>query len=274
MIHVKETRIGCSGWSYNAWVGPFYPRGSKPTDYLKLYSRVFDTVEIDSTFYSAPSDIVVNNWFKNTPDGFIFCPKMQNDVTHKNKLKNVDIILEKFLESVKRLKSKLGMILIQLPPAFSFEDDMESLKEFLPLLPDKLEFAVEFRNNSMFTEPVYKLLEDYNITLAWSEIPMAKNPGVLTTDKVYLRLVGDRTIKESQFGKVQRNSDEEIEVWSGRVKKQRDDIEKVYIYSNNHFQGFGPATANIMYRKLGLEERKFTRIQDFIQSETGQRTLF
>lgn len=271
---MKELRIGCSGWSYRAWVGPFYPPGTKLRDFLKLYSRVFETVEIDSTFYSTPADFVVRKWLDSTPDDFIFCPKMPGQITHDNKLKNVDVILEKFLGTMRKLKPKLGTILIQMPPSFSYDAGLDDLKDFLSLLPNDLEFAIEFRHDSLFNDTIYNMLGDHNVTLAWSEIPMAKNPAVSTTRQAYLRLVGDRSIKESEFGSIQREKSSEINHWAGILQERGDNIEKAYVYSNNHFQGFGPATANMMYRTLGLEERRFTRIQDFIQSQSGQKTLF
>lgn len=271
---MSETRIGCSGWSYKTWVGPFYPQGTKQGDFLKLYSRVFDTVEIDSTFYTPPSEMMINRWSAQTPHNFLFCPKMYGKVTHDNKLNNVEVILRNFLDNISKLGSKLGPVLIQMPPSFSFDKGVDSLKEFLPLLPKDLHFAIEFRHNSWFVDSTYSLLSDNNVTLAWSEIPMAKNPGVLTSDKVYLRLVGDRSIKESDFGKVQRDKDLEINKWAGMLDDKKDDIEKAYVYSNNHFQGFGPASANLMARALGLEERNFNSITNFIQSETKQKTLF
>ncbi len=231
-------------------------------------------MEIDSTFYSIPADFVVKKWFVSTPDDFIFCPKMPGQITHDNRLNNVDVILEKFLATIRKLEPKLGLILIQMPPSFSYDSGIQALKDFLPILPTDLEFAVEFRHDSLFNSTVYNMLADHKVTIAWSEIPMAKNPAVSTTTQAYLRLVGDRSIKESQFGSIQKDRNSEINRWAGILDGKKDDIEKAYVYSNNHFQGFGPATANMMYRALGLEDRKFTRIQDYLQSQSGQRTLF
>lgn len=271
---MENLKIGCSGWSYQGWVGPFYPEHTKPGDFLRLYSKVFDTVEIDSTFYNIPAEFVISKWFESTDDEFIFCPKMPRQITHENRLRNVDVILEKFLESINKLKHKLGIILIQMPPSFSYDQGSQVLKDFLELLPEENEFAIEFRHSSLFNEDTYKILEKHQVALAWSEVPMVKNPAVLTAKNLYLRLVGDRSIKESEFGKMQKNRDREISHWSGLIGERKDDIEKAYVYSNNHFQGFGPATANQMFRALGLQERNFSRIQEHIQSETGQKTLF
>ncbi len=271
---MKELRIGCSGWSYKGWVGPLYPPGTKPGDFLALYSKLFNTVEIDSTFYAPPADFVIEKWLKSTPDGFIFCPKLPGLITHENKLNGVDVILEKSLLTICRLKPKLGPILVQLPPSLTYENGIESLSEFLPLLPGNLDFAIEFRNNSWFNETTFGLLRDHDVILSWSEIPMAKNPTIMTSKDVYLRLVGDRTIQESQFGTIQKKKEKELEHWAGALKEKQDEIEKAYVYSNNHFQGFGPGTVNLFRVKMGLPEIDFNRLIAGNNKNTRQRTLF
>src|SRR2546430_6164758 len=92
----ERLRIGCSGWSYQDWVGPFYPRDAKPGDYLKLYSTIFDAVEIDSTYYRTPSPLMVANWRKVTADGFIFSAKFPKKITHELKLRDSQAQLERF----------------------------------------------------------------------------------------------------------------------------------------------------------------------------------
>lgn len=271
---MTEYRIGCSGWSYKTWSGPFYPSGVKAGDFLRLYSKVFDTVEIDSTFYNIPPASVVSNWAKNVPDGFLFSPKMPGTITHDNRLANVEVLLDKFLESIMNLGGKLGMILIQLPPSFSYERDRESLRGFVENLPNELKFAVEFRHHSLFREDIYSLLENNGVTLAWSEIPMTGNPGVSTTTNAYLRLVGDRSIKDEDFGKIQKNRDDEMTRWSDKLKSVRDDVDLAYIYSNNHFQGFGPGTVNLFREKLGIPMIDWSGIQQEGNRGSGQRTLF
>src|SRR5207247_267317 len=92
----KRLRIGCSGWSYADWVGPFYPKDAKPGDYLHLYSTIFDAVEIDSTYYRTPSPLMVANWRKITTDGFIFSAKFPKKITHELKLRDSQAQLERF----------------------------------------------------------------------------------------------------------------------------------------------------------------------------------
>lgn len=266
-----EYRIGCSGWSYQGWVGTFYPPGTVKNNFLTLYSKIFDTVEIDSTFYNVPSKAVIHKWYTSTPDDFLFCPKLPRQITHDNRLANVDLLLEMFMDRIRILGQKLGRILIQLPPSFSYENGFDSLREFIKLLPEDFYFAIEFRHNSWFRENIFSLLESKQMTLTWAETTYTKTPENLTTKDLYLRLVGDRSIREEDFGHLQKDRDSTISMWAKRIENRIDDIERVYVYSNNHFQGFAPGTANIFRRKLGLSELSF---KDAIGTNNNQRTLF
>lgn len=266
-----EYRIGCSGWSYQGWVGPFYPPRTNQRDFLRLYSKVFDSVEIDSTFYSIPSASSVEKWFDSTPDSFLFCPKIPREITHENRLANADVLLEKFVERLRVLGPKIGMILIQLPPSLTYDEGFGSLKEFAGVLPEEFKFAIEFRHGSWFREDVFSTLESRHITLSWAETPYTKTPHVLTTEEVYLRLVGDRTIREEDFGHIQKDRVTEISGWADSLVKRKDDIKRAYVYSNNHFQGFAPGTVNILRKKLGLPELSFRSMSE---PDAGQKTLF
>src|SRR5881397_3826762 len=100
----KRLRIGCSGWSYADWVGPFYPKDAKPGNYLHFYSTIFDAVEIDSTYYRTPSPLMVANWRKVTADGFIFSAKFPKKITHELKLRDSQAQLERFYKSISELR--------------------------------------------------------------------------------------------------------------------------------------------------------------------------
>jgi len=261
-----DIKTGCSGWSYNQWVGPFYPPGTKSSYYLKIYSRIFDLVEVDSTFYRVPGESTMNAWKNSTPDDFTFTVKIPKSVTHDSRLKNVEKEVSPFIERMALLGKKLGCVLIQLPPSLSYGEGYPRLKQLLERLPSNPKFAVEFRHDSWFRDEVFFLLREKGVTLAWSEIPMAKVPSVITSDTVYLRLVGDRSIPEEQFGNVIKDRTSEIEYWTKELQGKKDMIRHAYVLSNNHFQGFGPATVNKFRRSIGLETVDFN-------SRAGQRTL-
>ena len=268
-----ELRIGCSGWSYKGWVGPFYPRNKGADSFLELYSRVFDTVEIDSTFYRIPEESMVYKWRNSTPDGFLFAPKMPKKITHEMNLLNAEPVLDSFIDAIRGLGRKLGPVLIQLPPFFAYETGYESFRNFITDLPQDVEFAVEFRHDSWFREDVFRLLEKYNVTLAWSEIPIVKPIKELTTNSVYLRMIGDRSIPEANFGRIQKDRPSEIRKWASEIKMREQDLEKAFIFSNNHFQGFSPATANLFREALGLKKIDWN-LKVRTSDPEKQRTLF
>ena len=124
-MSTKNILIGTSGWGYDEWVGPFYPRSLKKEDYLLYYSEIFYTNEINTSFYSIPSRGIVENWVKRTPENFLFSAKIPKVITHENKL-DLDACsdqLNYYLESMDPLigSRKLLAFLIQLPPSFEKE---------------------------------------------------------------------------------------------------------------------------------------------------------
>ncbi|MCL5437707.1 MAG: DUF72 domain-containing protein [Candidatus Thermoplasmatota archaeon] len=253
-------RIGCSGWSYRAWVGPFFPAGTGPADYLRQYSRIFDAVEIDSSFYGTPKASSIDNWKKATPENFLFHAKVPGDITHRKMLNDTEEELEHFLESVGRLGEKLGIVLFQFPPSFTFNEGYADLIRLMGNLPREVKFAMEFRNESWFREEVYRKLRASGIILAWSELPDLVTPEVITTDSVYLRLVGDRSINEKDFGKPVRDRSSKISRWGRIILEKEHELDHVFVSANNHYQGFAPATVNLVREVLGLGRMDWKKI--------------
>ena len=248
----ERLRIGCSGWSYQDWVGPFYPRDAKPGDYLKLYSTTFNAVEIDSTYYRTPSPLMVANWRKVTPQGFVFTAKFPKKITHELKLRDSLAQLERYYKSISELREKLGPLLIQLPPSFNYKKDKEALEIFVGQIDQKYKHAIEFRNKSWFKPDIYKLLESKNVALAWSENQYASTPPEATSDIAYLRMVGDRTI--TNFGGTQKDQSQVLKKWYDTLEEKSNLFKQGFIFFNNHFAGFGPGSVNEFRRLAGLAE--------------------
>lgn len=262
-------RVGCSGWSYADWLGPFYPKDAKPQDYLKIYSQVFDCVEIDSTFYRAPSAMMVQHWYNSTPSGFNFAPKIPKRVTHDQHLENAESYMAHFTTTLGQLREKLGPFVIQLPPSFKNPKHMKALKEFITNLSGNHRYAIEFRHKSWFSPEVEKLLAAHNISQVWSVNQYLTTPATVTADFVYLRLVGDRTI--SEFNKVQRDQSEAMKGWSRTLGEVGDSVKERFVFFNNHFAGFGPGSANEFRRLMGLVELDWSSLA---QGGLPQKTLF
>jgi uncharacterized protein YecE (DUF72 family) len=246
--------IGCSGWSYDAWLGHFYPSNLDRKDFLQYYSHVFDFVEIDSSFYRAPSLFMTKRWSLMTPDNFRFTAKFPRSITHEKRLSEPERHLRYFFDVMRPLRSKLLALLLQLPPSLTANEGLKKLEALIHMLDPDFRYAIEVRHKSWFDERVYKLLSDNNICLAWSQLDSIQTPPELSSDFVYLRFIGDRSIDEKNFGRVQKDRLKELRLWSDSVRRVKDKAKLAIVAANNHYAGFGPATANSFRKMVGLRE--------------------
>ena len=257
-----QYHIGCSGWSYTAWLGPFYPSKLENTDWLRYYSQIFDYVEIDSSFYRMPNTFMVKNWVKKTPDNFRFTAKFPKIITHDKHLVDVNEEVCTFLNNMEPLQEKTLALLIQLPPSMEIMPGLEGLKELLPYLDGRFRYAVEVRHSSWFQDLAYNFFTDNNICMAWSQLAHLRTPPIVTTDFLYVRFIGDRSIDEKDFGKIQKDRILEMKRWANEVKKaetgkirgRRNEVNLAMIAANNHYAGFGPGTASLFRKMVGLSE--------------------
>lgn len=247
---MSEIRLGTQGWSYPDWVGAFYPPGSKPADYLGFYSQVFDTVELDTTFYSTPRQALVRSWAENTPENFLFTAKLPQVITHEKHLANSEKELDEFVSAMRLLGPKLGALLIQCPPNLHYEE-RPALEAFLPLLPRDVSFAIEFRHRSWLRDDVLELLRQYNV--AWTIIDLYYMPRLLhlTADIAYVRWLGDRR-QISVFDHIQIDRGEQMHAWAEQLQEIAPRLRRILGFYNNHYAGHSPASVNQMKGLLGL----------------------
>jgi uncharacterized protein YecE (DUF72 family) len=270
--------IGCSGWSYTSWKGPFYPPNLENSDWLRFYSQVFDYVEIDSSFYRIPNQFMVKNWVKRTPDNFRFTAKFPKVITHDKYLVDVEEDVERFLENIEPLEKKTLALLIQLPPSIEIMSGLEGLRNLLPLLDDRFRYAVEVRHHSWFQDLAYNFFADNNLCLVWSQLAKIRTPPIVTTDFLYVRLIGDRSIDEKDFGKIQYERVSEMSNWAneiknvetGKEKGRKNEVSLAMIAANNHYAGFGPGTVNIFRNMVGLSELSWEN-QPQLEEQLRQR---
>jgi len=271
--------IGTSGWSYKEWVGAFYPTSA--TNKLSYYSKVFGTVEIDSTFYAYPSKGLVLGWARYTPDNFVFSVKLPQLLTHEKKLehaKGVEADLIRFLGLMKPLIAggKLGPILIQLPPSFSYEADYAKLSSFLKTVPEDLKFAVEFRHPSWLREEVWSLLRDCNVANVIVDEPLLPPDTVVTADFAFIRWHGHGTRPWYNY----RYPERQLKEWVPKVQEVTSRVKKTYGYFNNHFQGFAVENSLKMMGMLGVSTpqqdqagARATRFIDTGKSDLGEGSM-
>ncbi len=258
MINVLFSRlyVGTSGWDYEDWIGPFY---SSEKHLFFQYSEVFNTVEINSTFYSYPSANFIKGLARVAPLGFKFSAKIPREITHKKKLNpslGIENDLKRFLEIMHPLKAsgKLGAFLVQLPPLA--RKDLHHFEDFLNILPtEKYRFAVEFRHESWLCEQIYSLLEKYNVAFTIVDEPLLPPVIKVTAGFAYIRWHG----RGKRPWYYYMYSIKELEEWKPRVKKVMEETGIVFGYFNNHFRGYAPANALQMLNLLGIINRNQRR---------------
>jgi uncharacterized protein YecE (DUF72 family) len=227
----KAVRIGCSGWNYPHWRERVYERGLPPRRWLEHYATLFDTVEVNSTFYRLASRDAVAAWVKQTPDDFVFALKASRYLTHIKRLTDLHAGVERFFERIEPLigTPKLGPVLWQLPENFHRDD--RRLADALRALPPG-RHCFEFRHASWFCEEVYALLRKHGVALVIGDHPQRPfQSHAMTADWTFVRFhYGVR-------GRRGNYSQRELDEWARRIAGWRERIE-VFAYFNNDWEGF------------------------------------
>ena len=146
----------------------------------------------------------------------------------------------------------MKILVIQLPPSLSFTEAELNLDKMVRHLPENYRYAVEGRHPSWFTEKSYKFLSERKLCLVWNEVQGVLNPAEITTDYVYLRLIGDRSIPEEKFGTIQKDQAGSIMQWAQKLDEIKNKVSLAVVMANNHFEGFSPATANKLMLAMNL----------------------
>jgi len=235
--------IGTSGWHYKHWRGPFYPEKLPATKWLDYYTRHFDTVELNNTFYRLPLESGLDIWRESTPKGFCFAAKGSRFLTHMKKLKDPEAGVGKFFERVDRLGKKLGPIVFQLPPWW--EVNAERLEGFLDALPPRHRYAFELRNPTWHTPEIYRILRRHNAAFCIFEIAGFHSPCEVTANWTYIRLHGPGGAYQGSYPEAT------LQRWAERIGAWRTELRAVYIYFDNDQAAYAVENALELKRLVG-----------------------
>jgi len=240
--------LGTSGWSYKEWIGPLYMKEDK--SFLRAYTKVFKTVEIDSTFYRYPSKGTVMGWTRYSPEGFVYTAKLPKLITHEKKLdiaQGAEQELQKFADLMEPLVlgGKLGCILIQLPPSYIYKP--KQLEQFFKVMPTHLKFAIEFRHPSWVRTETWKLLQKYKVAYTIVDEPLLPPEVHFTSDIAYFRWHGKGKGPWYDY----RYKPEELEPWIPKVKEATANAKTVFGYFNNHYHGYAVENCLQVLEMLG-----------------------
>jgi len=163
---VNNLYLGCPIWSFKGWVGNFYPKGTKPADFLNIYSHRLTTIEGNTTFYAVPAQKTIESWVAETPETFRFCPKIPKAISHQGKLVDMIDRAHGFVDIMRQLGPRLGPMFLQLPPRYS-PNMLADLQAFLAVWPSDMRLAVEVRHldwfDSLHDESLDQLLSGHNM---------------------------------------------------------------------------------------------------------------
>jgi uncharacterized protein YecE (DUF72 family) len=233
---VKVLRVGCSGWNYPHWRERVYPKGLPARRWLEHYATLFDTVEVNTTFYRLPRRESVGAWVEETPPGFLFAVKASRFLTHMKRLTDMERGVARFYERIEPLvrSPKLGPALWQLPESFHRND--ERLAAALVRLPPG-RHCFEFRHPSWFVEDVYALLRKHGVALVVGDHPSRPfQTYELTAGWTFVRF------HHGSRGRNGNYSESELETWATRIGAWRRRVE-VFAYFNNDWNAYAVRNA-------------------------------
>lgn len=251
-----QVHVGCSSWTSDAWWGRVYPEKLADGERLAWYAQRFNCVEVDSSYYHVPPREMVANWGRKTPPDFRFTMKLTRDLLEAREPADREQ-LARFLENASSLGPKLGPILLQYTPGVKPGKAQARLTELWDLLDPKLRYAVELRDAAWYRGDtlswLLRELEQRKIALVWSYLTYVDVPARVTTDQLYVRFIGDHTtVPAETHGEVRVDRSREIALWADRVKAASEEVSSIFVFFNNHFQGFAPASVNLFRTALGL----------------------
>lgn len=240
--------VGTSGWSYGHWAkGRFYPVGLKPNQWLGFFSRHFDTVEINASYYRLPKPEMITRWHQQVAGGFRFAVKMWKRITHEKRLADCGEQLSGFLAVVNELAGKRGPLLVQLPPSLQCAPDL--LADFLVQLKRTLarirwRVTIEFRHSSWLCPEAIKLLDEHGVALCLADLPRCPITEPGEAGFVYLRRHGPGGSYGGCYTARQIGAD--ARRIAGWLKAGRD----VYVYYNNDIDGYAVDNARQLRERV------------------------
>ena len=238
-------RVGTSGWIYKHWRGTVYPEALRQREWFAHYATLFDSVEINNSFYRLPTEAAAEGWAAQAPPGFVYALKLGAFGSHRMKLRDAASWLPNHLNRVERLGAHAGPTLVQLPPRW--KRNAERLDEFLTVAPKHLRWAVELREPSWLHDEVYGVLRRHGAALCIHDL-LAGHPWELTADWTYVRFHGPHATERAYAGRYGPGG---LEGAADRLERWRDEGCDVYAYFNNDDSGYAVQDALWLRQRLG-----------------------
>jgi uncharacterized protein YecE (DUF72 family) len=243
-----EIFVGCAKWGRKDWVGKIYPKGTKEADFLSLYSKHFNCIELNATFYRMPTVSQTRGWKNKVGKDFRFCPKFVDQITHIKRLKDAKELTDRFFEGISGFEENLGPIFLMPHPGMG-PKTLDTIEHFIQSLPKDVDLFVELRHPQWFEDPeafqaVFSMLEK-NKTGSIITDASGRRDCVhmrLTTREAFLRFVGNG-LHPTDYTRV--------DSWVQRIKSWMEQgIEKVYFFMHQHEEIHSPELSKYVIQEL------------------------
>ncbi|KAA8486772.1 uncharacterized protein YecE (DUF72 family) [Arcticibacter tournemirensis] len=237
--------IGCSGFHYKHWKGTFYPEKLAQSKWFDYYCRFFNTLELNVTFYRFPQLSFLQNWYLKSPSGFHFAVKAPRLITHYKQFSGVADMTSDFYHTIREgLKEKLGCVLFQMPPRFSFS--RERLEKIIRSVDNSYPNVLEFRHQTWWREDVYNTLRAHNISFCGMSHPILPPEVISNTSLLYYRLHGMEQLYASNY------EEQQLSALIETIRKNANTTD-AYIFFNNDINTFAVHNGLLMNRLAGIE---------------------
>ena len=234
-MKLDRIRVGCSGWQYKHWRGDFYAAELSTSQWFEQYTRVFDTVEINNSFYRWPAPETFAKWREQAPSGFLYAVKASRFLTHMKKLKDPEEPIERTFENAQHLGGHLGPMLYQLPPRWGL--NLERFQHFLRTLPKRRMHAIEFREPSWYVDSVFDLLRRHRVALCLHDMQGSSTGKIAIGPFIYVRF----HFGTQKYGG--RYDDARLDEWADWLAEHARAGRRVFAYFNNDTGGHAPRDA-------------------------------
>lgn len=241
--------VGCAKWGRKDWVGKLYPQGTKEKDFLEHYAHIFNCIEFNATFYKAPSVDQVRKWKEKVPEGFLFCPKFTQTITHLKRLKGVQHEVDAFLEAISEFKDNMGPIFL-LPNPQMGPKQLENIEAFIEAYPKDLDLFLELRHADWYSSE-----EGYDMEL-FNFLKKQKRGTIITdaagrrdcvhmhlsTPEAFIRFVGN-SLHPTDYTR--------IDDWVQRIKQwMKEGLETCYFFMHQHEELHSPELIKYFIEQL------------------------
>lgn len=258
-----EIRVGCAKWGRKDWIGKIYPAGTKEKDFLSLYAKQFNCIELNATFYRIPTVAQITGWKEKVGKDFKFCPKFTDQITHIKRLKGAEYLSEAFLEGIAAFGDNLGPCFLQTPPNYA-PKNLEFLDAYLEWLPDDLDVFVELRHKGWFDDQenfdaVFEVLERHGAGAVITDASGRRDcvHMRLSTPAAFIRFVGNG-LHPTDYSR--------CDDWITRINAWAEKgVDPIYFFMHQHEELHSPELCKYFIEKLNKQTGTEIHIPEFVE---------